>query len=89
MLHKEEFNNLIHIFQKELNDRLGEARENLLYKNVEMMTSIEFSMALCETLTMYNRDQLPSVKHITSIAYRIAPEAEKQQLKLKLKLANR
>ena len=89
MLRKKEFNNLMTVFQKEFNDKLGEAREELLYKKVSVMTYKEFSETLIETISRYNRDQLPCVKVITSIACQVSPNIQPEPIKLNLNLVNR
>lgn len=79
MLAKENFKNLMERFNGQFDKGLGDERERLLYSVVSYMTETEFQNTLIETITRFNRDELPTIKQITTIAFQICPEAINQK----------
>ena len=75
MLKKMRFDRQIRTFQNEFNSEYGVKREDLLYSAVNYMTEIEFDKTLIQLLLANNKDALPTVREVTAVAYRIAPEA--------------
>lgn len=77
MLKKEEFDVLMNDFKTEFDQNLGSKRETLLFGAVNYMTAGELRDALLETLIRFNKDELPTVRTISAIAYQMCPEARK------------
>ena len=78
MLREEIYYKMIRDFQAEFDMSYGFKREALLYSAVSYLTEVELSKALIELLINNNKAELPTIRSVTAMAYRVAPEKIKQ-----------
>lgn len=73
MLTKIEFDENIKWFEEEFDHKLTEGRKKILFQNMFYLDPVELNDALIKVVEQYNRDTMPTIKEIATIAYDTCP----------------
>ena len=69
MITKLEFDDQIEWFEAEFDNRLTKTRRDLFYQNVYYLSSNDLNTTLITIVERFNKDDLPTVRTMATIAY--------------------
>lgn len=69
MINKREFNKYMRYIDREFNEKLTEVRKEILYQNLSNLDEPSLERTVIAIFEKYNKNELPTVEAITSIAF--------------------